>query len=253
MIEIKGDKITVRNTDCDEQSYALGSPEGFELLSKLWLRSGWDTKYVYGFSWMGRPIIQLPEDMIRIQEVIYIVKPDAVIETGIAHGGSLIFYASLLKAMNKGRVIGVDIEIRPHNRKAIEAHEMFDYISMIEGSSVDDTVIDKVRHQIQPGERGMVILDSNHTRAHVLAELRAYAEFVAVDSYIVACDGIMQDLVGAPRTSPEWVTDNPQSAVKDFLAERDDFILEEPMLPFNEGQIKERVTYWPNAFLRRIR
>lgn len=253
MIKIHGDKITVRNKDRNEQSFALGSPEGFELLSKLWLRSGWDTKYVYGFSWMGRPIIQLPEDMIRIQEVIYSVKPDVVIETGIAHGGSLIFYASLLKAMNKGRVIGVDIDIRPHNRKAIEAHEMFDYISMIEGSSVDDTVIDKVRHEIQPGERGMVILDSNHTRAHVLAELRAYAEFVAVDSYIVACDGIMQDVVGAPRTNPEWITDNPQSAVKDFLAERDDFVLEEPLFPFNEGQITERITYWPNAFLRRVR
>ena len=246
LVRIKDDNGKLREIPfCD--------PEAFALVSQAWLRIGWDTKYVYGFSWMGRPIIQLPEDMIRIQEVIYSVKPDVVIETGIAHGGSLIFYASLLKAMDKGRVIGVDIEIRPHNRKAIEAHEMFDYISMIEGSSVDDTVIDKVRHQIQPGERGMVILDSNHTRAHVLAELRAYAEFVAVDSYIVACDGIMQDVVGAPRTSPEWITDNPQSAVKDFLAERDDFVLEEPLFPFNEGQITERVTYWPNAFLRRVR
>ena len=231
----------------------IGSPEAFALVSKAWLRSGWDAKYVYGFSWMGRPIIQLPEDMMRIQEVIYAQRPDVVIETGIAHGGSLIFYASLFKAMDHGRVVGVDIEIRPHNRKAIEAHEMFDRITMIEGSSVDAEVVASVAKQLAAGERAMVILDSNHTRAHVLAELRAYAGFVAVGSYLVACDGIMQEVVGAERTSPEWITDNPQSAVADFLAERDDFVLEEPKFPFNEGVISERVTYWPNAFLRRVK
>lgn len=252
-IEISGELITWQDADGATHSCGLGSPEGFRLLSKLWLRSGWDTKYVYGFSWMGRPIIQLPEDMLRIQEIIYRVKPDVLIETGIAHGGSLIFYASLFKAMEKGRVIGVDVEIRPHNRKAIEAHEMYDRITMIEGSSVDHDIVGEVRAKIKAGERGLVILDSNHTRAHVLAELRSYAEFVAVDSYIVACDGIMQQMVGAPRTNPEWVTDNPQSAVKDFLAGRDDFVLEEPVFPFNEGEITERVTYWPNAFLRRIK
>ena len=127
------------------------------------------------------------------------------------------------------------------------------HISMVEGSSVDPSSVAKVRDQIRDGERGLVILDSNHTRQHVLDELRAYAEFVAVGSYIVACDGIMQDVVGAPRTSPDWVTDNPQFAVKDFLAERDDFVLEEPAFPFNEGQITERVTYWPNAFLKRVK
>nr|WP_255746193.1 CmcI family methyltransferase [Lysobacter sp. CFH 32150] len=233
--------------------HPIGSPQAFRLLSQAWLRSGWDAKYVYGFSWMGRPIIQLPEDMMRIQEVLYRIQPDVVIETGIAHGGSLIFYASLFKAMGKGRVVGVDIEIRPHNRQAIEAHEVSDLIAMIEGSSIDADVVSQVRRQLRPADRGLVILDSNHTRAHVLAELRAYAEFVAVDSYIVACDGIMQEVVGAPRTHPDWITDNPQSAVKDFLAERDDFILEEPVFPFNEGSITERVTYWPNAFLRRIK
>jgi cephalosporin hydroxylase len=191
--------------------------------------------------------------MMRIQEVIYRLRPDVVIETGIAHGGSLVFYASLMKAMGKGRVVGVDIEIRPHNRKAIEAHEMFERITMVEGSSVDASVVAQVRALVEPGERCLVLLDSNHSRGHVLAELRAYAQFVAVDSYIVACDGIMQDVVGAERTHPDWATDNPQSAVRDFLAERDDFVLEEPAFPFNEGRITERVTYWPNAFLRRTR
>lgn len=235
------------------KQYDLASKEAFEIISKVWLRAGWDTKYVYGFSWMGRPIIQLPEDMLRIQEVIYRVKPDVLIETGIAHGGSLVFYASLFKAMGKGRVVGVDIEIRPHNRQAIEAHEMFDRISMIEGSSIDVTIVGQVRDNIKADERGLVILDSNHSRAHVLSELRAYSEFVAAGSYIVACDGIMQEVVGAPRTDPAWITDNPQSAVKDFLSECDDFVLEEPAFPFNEGQITERVTYWPNAFLRRVK
>ena len=252
MISINLEDGTVAASGTDgSATHAIGSPEAFKLISKAWLRSGWDAKYVYGFSWMGRPVIQLPEDMLRIQELIYRIEPDVVVETGIAHGGSLIFYASLFEAMGKGRVIGVDIEIRPHNRAAIEAHRMARHISMVEGSSVDPSSVAKVRDQIRDGERGLVILDSNHTRQHVLDELRAYAEFVAVGSYIVACDGIMQDVVGAPRTSPDWVTDNPQSAVKDFLAERDDFVLEEPAFPFNEGQITERVTYWPNAYLRR--
>lgn len=230
----------------------IGSPEAFGLISRAWLRSGWDAKYVYGFSWMGRPVIQLPEDMLRIQELIYRLRPDVVIETGIAHGGSLIFYASLMKAMDHGRVIGVDIEIRSHNRLAIEAHEMFDRISMIEGSSVDPEVLAQVDAQVKPGERCLVILDSNHSRQHVLAELEAYAHLVAPDSYIVACDGIMQDVVGAQRTAPDWDTNNPQFAVKDFLANRNDFVLEEPAFPFNEGAITERVTYWPNAYLRRV-
>lgn len=251
-IRINGDNITVTENGV-ERKLGIGTPEAFKLLSSLWLRSGWDTKHVYSFTWMGRPIIQLPEDVIRIQEVIYRVKPDVLIETGIAHGGSLIFYASLFKAMGKGRVIGVDIEIRPHNRKAIEEHDMYRLITMIEGSSVDDKVIDKVRSQIKQGGRGLVILDSNHTKEHVLAELRAYSEFVAVDSYIVACDGITKEIVGAPRTKPEWATDNPQSAIKDFLSERDDFVQEEPAFRFNEGDIKERVTYWPGAFLRRVK
>src|SRR5690606_9668737 len=161
----------------------LYSDEAFGVISKQWLKVGWNQKYVYSFSWMGRPIIQLPEDMVRMQEVLYRVKPDVVIETGVAHGGSLIFYASLFKAMGKGRVIGVDIEIREHNRKAIEAHEMKPLIELIEGSSVDPDTVARVRSLIKPGERCLVILDSNHTRAHVKAELDAYFDLVAPGSY----------------------------------------------------------------------
>ena len=137
-IDMERGEVTME-TAGERSAHAIGTPEAFAAISRAWLRAGWDTKYVYGFSWMGRPIIQLPEDMIRIQEVIFRVKPDVIIETGIAHGGSLIYYASLCEAMDHGRIIGVDVEIRPHNRAAIEAHDLFDRITMIEGSSTDPT------------------------------------------------------------------------------------------------------------------
>src|SRR5207253_434917 len=140
----------------------------FEILSEQWLKVGWNEKYPYTFSWMGRPIIQLPEDMIRVQEVIYRIRPAVIIETGIAHGGSLIYYASLCKAMEKGRVIGIDIEIRPHNRAAIEGHELFPLITLIEGSSVAPDIVQQARSLVADGESVLVLLDSNHTKQHVL-------------------------------------------------------------------------------------
>jgi cephalosporin hydroxylase len=201
---------------------------------------------------MGRPVIQLPEDMIRIQEVIYAVKPDVIIETGVAHGGSLIFYASLCKAMEKGRVIGIDIEIRPHNRKAIEAHEMKPWITLVEGSSTAPETVASVKAMIKPGETVLVLLDSNHTYAHVMAELEAYGPMVTPGSYIVATDGIMRDLVGAPRSEKDWDVNNPYAAARDFAARSSDFRAEEPAFPFNEGMVTERVTYWPGSFLKRV-
>lgn len=231
--------------------HALGSAEAFRIISSAWLRSGWDAKYVYSFAWMGRPIIQLPEDIVRIQEVIWSVKPNAIIETGVAHGGSLIFYAGLCKAMDKGRVIGIDIEIRPHNRRAIEAHPLYPYITLIEGSSVDAATIDEVRARIAPGETVLVLLDSNHTKAHVTAELEAYAPLVSEGSYIVAMDGIMECVAGAPRTQPDWTWNNPRQAALEFAARHPEFVIEEPPFPFNEGVVDERVTYWPGGFLRR--
>ena len=233
------------------QRFPLASAQAFAILSRAWLRASWDTKYVYSFTWMGRPIIQLPEDMIRIQEVIYRVRPDALIETGVAHGGSLVFYASLFKAMGNGRVIGVDIEIRPHNRKAIEEHELFPLIELVEGDSIDPSVVARVKALVRPSERVIVVLDSRHTKAHVLAELRAYSPLVSPGSYIVATDGIMGDLVGAPRSAEDWGWNNPKAAAAEFVRESRDFVLEEPAFPFNEGLIRERVTYWPGAFLRR--
>lgn len=234
-------------------SHALDTPEAFEAINKAWLRVSWDVKYIYAFAWLGRPIIQLPEDMLRIQEVIFEHQPDVLIETGVAHGGSLVFYASLFKALGKGRVIGVEIDLRSHNRAAIDAHFLRDYITLVDGSSIDPQTVDAVRAMIKPGEKVMVMLDSNHTKPHVLEELRAYGPMVSPGCYIVAADGIMEQVAGGPRTQPDWPTSNPRQAALAFAAENPDFVIEEPTWPFNEGVVRERLTYWPGAFVKRVR
>lgn len=255
MITIDEQRGTVTVTDADGKPkvLAMDSAEAFEAVSQAWLRCGWDVKHVYSFTWMGRPIIQLPEDIVRIQETIYAVQPDLLIETGVAHGGSLVLYASLFAAMNKGRVVGVDVEIRPHNRKAIEAHPLSRLITLVEGSSVLPETIARVKAQIRPREKIMVILDSNHTRDHVRAELEAYAPLVSVGSYIVACDGIIQELQGAPRSREDWAWNNPAQAARDFTAGRSDFAIAPPPFLFNEGKVAKAVTYWPDGFIRRLR
>ena len=238
-------------SDKEMLEMGLYSQEAFELISHQWLKVGWNQKYSYTFTWMGRPIIQLPEDMVRIQEVIYRVKPDVIIETGIAHGGSLIFYASICKILGKGRVIGIDIEIRPHNRKAIELHEMFPLITLIEGSSTTPEILKQVKKLVKPGESVLIILDSCHTKQHVLNELEGYHDIVTSGSYLVATDGIMKDLYDVPRGKPEWKSDNPVEAVNEFLKKHPEFVLEQPSWPFNESALTENVTHWPSAFLRR--
>jgi cephalosporin hydroxylase len=250
-------KIDIENgwvsekTAVSENRYPIGSAQAFSIISRAWLRSGWDNKYVYSFSWLGRPVIQLPEDLLRIQEVIYQVKPDVLIETGVAHGGSLIFYASLFKAMGRGRVIGVDIEIRPQNRSAIETHELYSYIELIEGNSTAPNVVAKVKGLLMPGETVMVVLDSAHSKEHVLGELEAYAEIVSPGSYIVATDGIMHWLGNAPRSQKDWSWNNPKTAVAEFITKHPEFDNIQPEFPFNEGNITETVTYWPGAWLKR--
>ena len=233
--------------------HALDTPEAFELLNKAWLRASWDVKYIYAFAWMGRPIIQLPEDMMRIQEVIWEHKPDVLIETGVAHGGSLIFYASLFKAMDKGRVIGIELDLRAHNRKAIDEHMLRSYITLVDGSSIAPETVAKVKALIKPGEKVMVMLDSNHTKPHVLEELRAYGPMVTPGCYIVAADGIMELVAGGPRTKPDWTESNPKQAAIAFTAENKNFVIEEPKWPFNEGVVRERLTYWPSAFVKRLK
>jgi cephalosporin hydroxylase len=233
--------------------HPLGSPEAFALMSEAWLRAGWDTKYVYSFTWFGRPVIQLPEDLVRVQEVVYRLRPSVIVETGIAHGGSLVFYASLCRAMGHGRVVGIDVEIRPQNRSALEAHPLVDLISMYEGDSTDPELVEEVRRDIGGNEPVLIILDSNHTKAHVAKELDLYAPLVSPGSYIVAADGIMADVVGAPRSERDWTWNNPREAVRDFVAAHPDFVLEDPAPAFNEGAVEAPVSYWRGGWVRRVR
>jgi len=253
MIVIDKDKIFITAEDGTRQELDIGTNEAFAVISNAWLRSGWDNKHVYSFTWFGRPIIQLPEDMVRLQEVIYAVQPDVIIETGIAHGGSLVFYASLCKAMGRGRVVGIDIEIRPHNRQALEAHPLFPLITLIEGSSIDPEVVNRVQAQIQPGETVLVLLDSCHTKQHVLDELNAYSPLVTRGSYIVAMDGIMEQVAGAPRTEADWAWNNPRAAALEFVNGNSDFVIEDPPFQFNEGNISKAITYWPGGYIKRVK
>ena len=251
-IDLKQGKVSIENSN-GREVLPIGSPDAFDAISQAWLRCGWDTKYVYSFTWLGRPIIQLPEDMIRIQEVIYTLQPDIIIETGIAHGGSLVFYSSLCKAIGKGRVIGIDIEIRPHNRQAIEAHPLLPYITLIEGSSIDPKIVERVKNEVRLSDTVLILLDSNHSKDHVTAELNAYGSLVTKGSYIVVMDGIMEKMVGAPRTQPDWGWNNPRQAALEFVEFNPEFEIQEPPLLFNEGMISKRVTYWPDCFIKRIK
>jgi cephalosporin hydroxylase len=238
------DGATVRTLD-------LYGPEAFAALSRHWLRVAWSQKHSYTFSWLGRPMVQLPEDVLRLQETIYQLQPDVIVETGVAHGGSLMFYASLCQLIGKGRVIGVDIEIRPRNRAAIEAHPLKPFITLLEGSSTAPRVLAQVKAMIRPGERVMVLLDSNHSYEHVSEELRLYAELVTPGSYLVVQDGIMQDLWDVPGGRPDWIHDNPARAARDFVAEREEFTLEAPPWAFNESALRAGLTHWPSGWVKR--
>jgi cephalosporin hydroxylase len=210
-------------------------------------------KYSYNFSWLGRPIIQYPQDMVAMQELIWSIQPDLIVETGIAHGGSLIFYASLLElnaicgGPKDGAVLGIDIDIRLHNRAAIEAHPMFKRISMIEGSSVAPEVIRQARTAATRKERVMVCLDSNHTHDHVLAELQAYASLTSVGSYCVVFDTVIEDLPGDMYPDRPWGPgNNPKSAVHEFLKTHPEFQIDRSI------DHKLLISVAPDGYLKRL-
>ena len=250
-IDTTSSELTVTG-GTEKEKLPLYSPQAFKILSKLWLKSGWSLKYIYSFTWLGRPIIQLPEDMLRAQEVIYKLRPDVILETGIAHGGSLVYNASLCKLLGKGRVIGVDIEIRPHNRKTIEEHELFPLITLLEGDSTSPSIFEQVKKLIGSDETVLVFLDSCHEKAHVLQELELYSQFVTNGSYIVAADGIMEDLCDVPRGQEDWDHNNPAEAAREFAKRHPEFVIEVPAWSFNESPLAENVTHWPDAWLKRI-
>mgnify|MGYP002713019174 CR=1 FL=1 len=250
VVDFDASRLQMENGD-EKDDLDLYGKEAFERLSELWLKLSWEQKYPYTFAWLGRPIIQHPEDMVRIQDLIFREQPDIIIETGVAHGGSLIYYASIMKMLGKGKVIGVDIEIRPHNREAIEAHPMKPLITLIEGNSVGDDVLNQVRSEISPGDKVMVILDSDHSRKHVLAELEAYHDFVTPGSWMLVQDGIMKLVHDVPRGTQSWDEDNPISAVNDFLKSHDNFDKRQPDWSFNESNLTNIITAHPEGWLWR--
>jgi cephalosporin hydroxylase len=207
------------------------------------------SQYSYNFSWMGRPIIQYPQDMVVMQELIWEIKPDLIIETGIAHGGSLIYYASILELIGHGRVLGIDIDIREHNRKEIEKHPMFKRIDMIQGSSISPETAEQVRQIAKGKERIIVCLDSNHTHEHVLEELKIYSPLVSYGSYIIVFDTIVEDLPEGyfSQKRPWGIANNPKTAVKEFLEYNDQFSIDHAI------DNKVLISVAPEGYLKRIK
>jgi len=247
------DPIKKHKKNVSENIEALGCDKDLLGLSHKWCRETNNYNYTYNFSWMGRPIIQYPQDMIAMQEIIWEVKPDLIIETGIAHGGSLIFYASLLELLavsgsGEGEIVGVDIDIRDHNRKEIEAHPMFKRINLIQGSSVAPEIIDRIRKIAANKQRIMVILDSNHTHDHVLAELEAYALLVSVNSYCVVFDTLIEDMPEDLFPDRPWCPGNsPKTATWKYLESHSEFEIDKRI------QNKLLITVAPDGYLKRVR
>lgn len=233
------------------QSAALGQ-DGEVFRQSLDLLTSLDAyDYSYLWSWMGVPIIQMPADVMATQEVIWDTKPDVIIETGVARGGSVLFMASLLEMIGKGKVIGVDIDIRAHNRESIETHPMSKRVVLIEGGSVDEDTVARVRAEIPAGAKVMVVLDSDHSRSHVLAECRAYGPLVTPGCYMVVADtivGHMSEEIAPKKRSKLWFQGNePLSAMQDYMAECDLFEVD----PVINGKLV--VASSPGGYLRRIK
>jgi cephalosporin hydroxylase len=233
---------------------ANGSDAALGAGARAFLRPSVDARYSYNFSWLGRPIIQYPQDIVAMQEIIWTVQPDLIVETGIAHGGSLIFSASMLElnaacgGPADAQVIGVDIEVRAHNRAAIERHPMVKRISMIEGSSVAPAIVEQVRAVATGRHRVLVCLDSNHTHAHVLAELEAYAPLTTVGSYCVVFDTIVEDMPAGTYPDRPWGPGNsPKSAVDAYLREHPEFESD------TRVDRKLLISVAPGGYLRRVR
>jgi len=245
--------LTTQDSGAAPREIPLYSREAFELLSREWVRCGWALHYYFTFTWFGRPILQLPEDLVRLQEVIVALQPDVIIETGIYSGGSLLFNATICETLRKGRIIGVDVHIPEDTRTAIASHRLSHRIKMIEGDAIAPATVEAVRQLVRPGETVMVLLDSNHTKAHVAGELEAYSPLVTPGSCIVAADGIMRDLTDVPGGDPSWADDNPSSAALEFAAKHPDFEMRQPAWLFNRSTLRNNITYWPDSWLWRKR
>lgn len=239
--------------ECTNEIKAQGVNQQLQQLTRSWMDTANSGKYSYHFEWMGRPIIQYPQDILAMQQIIWEVKPDLIIETGIAHGGSLIFSASMLELIAlctgvEGEVLGVDIDIRPHNRKAIEEHPMYKRISMIQGSSIAPDIIAQVKEKAKGKKRILVCLDSNHTHEHVLAELEVYAPLTTVGSYCVVMDTVIEDMPDEMFPDRPWGKgNNPKTSVWEYLKSHPEFEIDLAI------QNKIMITVAPDGYLKRVR
>ena len=217
--------------------------------SLRWMIAAGNHGYSYNFRWLGRPVIQYPQDLMALQEILWELEPQLVIETGVAHGGSLIFHASILELIGgEGRVVGIDVDIRKHNRVEIEAHRMFKRITLIEGSSTDETVVAQVAELARGKAPVVVILDSNHTHEHVLRELELYSSLVTKGSYLVVFDTSIEDAPSEYVTDRPWgVGNNPKTAVREFLGRSDRFVVDEDL------ESKLLITVAPGGYLRCVK
>lgn len=214
------------HAECREQIAAQGADQTLRELTNQWVSRAAHHNYSYHFEWLGRPVIQHPQDIVAIQQLLWETKPDVVIETGVARGGSLILSASILELIaicggsKDSKVVGIDIDIRAHNRAAIEAHPLADRVHLVEGSSTDSDVVQAVNGHIKPTDKVLVFLDSNHTHQHVLDELRLYAPLVTVGSYCIVFDTVVEDMEGVDYSNRPWDKgDNPKTAVWAYLEE----------------------------------
>ncbi|WP_428024391.1 cephalosporin hydroxylase family protein [Arcobacter sp.] len=238
----------------NEKQCNIQKQEDLKYLGINFLNNIAQTKYSYNFTWLGRPIIQFPQDTIALQEIIWEIKPDLIIETGIAHGGSLIFSASMLALLevcgeiNNGKVIGIDIDIRTHNRKEIESHPLSKKIEMIEGSSIDKKIIKQVIELSKNAKKILVCLDSNHTHEHVLSELKAYAPLVTIGSYCCVFDTAIENMPEGSFPDRPWdIGNNPKTAVLEFLKNNDSFEIDKTI------ENKLLITVAPDGYLKRVR
>lgn len=234
-------------------SLPLYSKEAFRLLSGIWLKQEWNQLHWQSFSWLGFQIWQLPEDVLRLQEVIARLQPDLIIETGINTGGSCVFFASMCRLLGRGRVISIDIHIPEQVRTSIDKSPFADLITLVEGDSASTEVIDSIRTQVVHGESVFVFLDSDHRKDHVRRELEAYAPLVTPGSYIVAADGVMEHLADTPNGDRSWSLDNPAEAAREFSAAHPEFIIQRPTALFSDDRCLDNLTYWPDAWLYRRR
>lgn len=263
MTDTTKDSVMAFQEDCAHAIAGYSKDAAWQSDSKRWVKRAFEQKFMYNFAWMGRPIIQVPNDMVAMQELIWSIKPDLIVETGIAHGGSLVLSASMLALLDmveaieagatsmdphgsRRKVIGVDIDIRAHNRGAIEAHPMSSRIEMIQGSSIEPNTIAKVKESAEGYGTVLVCLDSNHTHDHVLAELEAYAPLTSVGSYCVVFDTIVEDLPERFFPDRPWGPgNNPKTAVWEFLKTHTEFEIDKSI------QHKLQITVAPDGYLKR--